>query len=584
MIQRICITIFMLVFALNLNAISRGEKEKITKEFLKDIKDINSMAHDDLLSRLAHHNQLSYNHSNEDSKDYLRSRFDQLAIFTWLTLIDLSGFDLENVPDFVSSMKELRILNISNNKIVSLPDDLSQLNNIEELNLSNNLFTDVPESLKNFTTLSLLDLSKNRISAIPSWLVQNKSIKKLIFSDNFIRSIPKEFKNWLSSGGDIVLSNDTFQKMGEGENIGLDDLQFLKRKQKEKKYFSANFNNKSLKSAVYKKNEKKYPHIDLDNLSEIRPKDLPEADLDGNEMISLFNKLSTSLNLESDDRPLYLDFYDITGFWIDDIDPITNKKCFQQVVFPLAKGFLKTIWNMPLSKGETASFILDENKLLLKNILAYILTKLNVKEDKGLIFLFMQHLVQAVINPLNSIEIIQPTLSELQKSDLHLIEDVKDRLLQFIVYKKELCFDSTLLNVDEKYQIPIRSYYKTSLNDDLGLYCQNIPTQIRIPIPTNDPFEGNPWSVLDSFLMKFTPHYLIECIIENTKKAIAENSFFTIEELAQFLKENDAMDDSNINYWEPYFTEDPFIDDNQSTLKEEGAQKALELLGIINVE
>ncbi|MDP1974614.1 MAG: hypothetical protein Q8K37_01445, partial [Alphaproteobacteria bacterium] len=344
------------------------------------------------------------------------------------------------------------------------------------------------------------------------------------------------------------------------------------------------FNNRSQKANLYKKIEKQQPHINLDALSEICLKELPESNLDGKAIISSLDRLLLTLNFETDAKPLYIDFYETTEFLNEDSDPITNKKCFQQIGFPLIRGFLKTIWDMPLSKGESISLISDNIKPLLKNIFAYILTKLNDDRNDKLAFLFMHQLIQAAIQPLNTLEILHPTLAELQKREIHLIEAIEEKLRQFIAYKKELCFDFTFLHIEDLYQIPIRIYYKTYLCEDLNISYQNTITQARLPMPMNDPFNGNPWAALEHFLAKFTPNYLITSIVENTKKNPEENHLFTIEEIALFLKDNDAWNSSDETYYEPYFTEDPFIVENQSTLTNKGAQKVLELLGVISTE
>ncbi|MDP1724378.1 MAG: hypothetical protein Q8L85_06720 [Alphaproteobacteria bacterium] len=580
MIQRICLTLFMLVFTLDVSALSREEKERITKEFLKDASE---SVRRNLSSHISFFEQLPLSSYSKEDKEFIKSHLDQLVTLTWLKELDLSGFELDSFPN-LSSMTELKVLKLSNNNIQNLPDYIGRLDSLRELNLFNNLFTEVPKNLKHLKHLHSLSLSNNKISIIPLWLIQETQIKQLGLKDNFIRNIPYEFRNWILLGGYIDVSGVALQKTSEGINLGLDDLEFLQKKQKEKKYSPANFNNKSLKSAIYQKIEKQNPHINLDNLSEIRTKDLPETSLEGNEMISLFNKLLEKLNLQNDNKPFYLDFYELTGFWPNDSDPITNKKRFQEIAFPFVIEFLKSVWDMPFSKTKISSFIIEENKLLFKKIFTYIITKLNLKENKDLVFSFMYQMIESVINPFNLLEIIHPTLLELQKRDLYLIEDIKDRLYQFIVYKKESCLDLALSNIDKNHQIPIKCYYKLSLNKDLGLSYQDIMPHIRLSIPANDPFEGNPWTIFDCFLMRFTPNYLIVSIIENTKKNKEENSLFTTKEIAQFLKENDEIDGSNPNYWEAYFTEDPFIDDNQSTLKEKGAQKVLELFSIINEE
>ena len=663
----------MLLFALDVSAVTQEEKKIITKEFLKDG---DSELEQELSSIILHHNMIPFGGYSQKSKEYIQSHLNQLGTLTWIEQLDLSGFNLDTFPDSLLSMKNLRKLNLSHNKINLLPNNIGQLdklkelvlyynnihslpesinnlenlerlaldknkitnlpnnieridklrelslsnnniqslpdsinnlknlarlylnenkitnlpNNIEGLNklehlsLSNNLLTSVPESLKNLNSLEYFNLSNNNIEIIPAWLSEKKRLKEIYAQNTLIQHIPHKFKNWILSGGTIKISGQRFVKTGEGDNLGFNDIQFFEKKRKKQKPLQEKFNNRLQKSALYKKIEKQHPHIDLDNLSEIRPKDLPESNLDGKTIIALLDRLLLTLNFETDAKPLYIDFYETTEFLNEDSDPISNKKCFQQIGFPLIKGFLKTIWDMPLSKGEAYSLIGNNIKPLLKNVFTYILTKLNDARNDNLSFLFMRQLIQIAIQPLNTLEILHPTLAELQKREILLIEKIEEKLRQFIAYKKELCFDFTFLYVEDFYQIPIRSYYKISLDNDLGLYYQGIPAQMRMPMPMNDPFEGNPWSVFDSFLMRFTPNYLITSIVENTKKSNEENHLFTIEEIALFLKDNDAWNSSDSTYYEPYFTEDPSIVENQSTLTNKGAQKVLELLGVISEE
>lgn len=99
--------------------------------------------------------------------------------------IDLSGQQLDKVPDYVFKQSNLVHLNLSNNHFTgALQAEVRHLSNLESLDLSNNQFTGVPAEIGQLTKLKVLDLSNNQLTGLPHELGNLKNLKTLDLRGN----------------------------------------------------------------------------------------------------------------------------------------------------------------------------------------------------------------------------------------------------------------------------------------------------------------------------------------------------------------------------------------------------------------
>ncbi|KAI3455369.1 hypothetical protein Pfo_012032 [Paulownia fortunei] len=126
-------------------------------------------------NRTGHVNALDLGSPN--STDYLQGEVrDSLLGLPYLTHLDLSlnDFKQEQVPKFISSIKNLEYLNLSNaNLRGTIPDQLGNLSKLQSLDLSENGYSLKANSLDwllGISTLQVLDLGGVDLSNVENWL------------------------------------------------------------------------------------------------------------------------------------------------------------------------------------------------------------------------------------------------------------------------------------------------------------------------------------------------------------------------------------------------------------------------------
>jgi hypothetical protein len=123
-----------------------------------------------------------------------------------ITVLDLSGLDLDSVPALVGMISGLEELDLSNNNIVVLPPFIADLENLISLDLSENKIVDFPMEVDNLDLITL-DLSNNLIEEFPSG-VNDLSVVNLDLSHNQISSLPDNIGNL--NVKNLDLSNNNF--------------------------------------------------------------------------------------------------------------------------------------------------------------------------------------------------------------------------------------------------------------------------------------------------------------------------------------------------------------------------------------
>jgi Leucine-rich repeat (LRR) protein len=106
-------------------------------------------------------------------------------------LLNLAGYDLENIPDSVNLLSNLNSLNLSFNKLGSIQDSVGLLSKLRYLNLAHNRITSVPISINSLPRLKYFNLSFNPIRSNPKSLLK---LAKQKFSRRYIWSgvVPDE--------------------------------------------------------------------------------------------------------------------------------------------------------------------------------------------------------------------------------------------------------------------------------------------------------------------------------------------------------------------------------------------------------
>jgi internalin A len=107
-----------------------------------------------------------------------------------LEYLEIESCGLEEVPSWVSSLRNLRYLSIRDNKISELPEWLGSLYKLRHLDLTSNKLEGLPEQVGDLPELLYLYLSDNDISRVPECLRNLTSIEMLLLDQNNIAELP----------------------------------------------------------------------------------------------------------------------------------------------------------------------------------------------------------------------------------------------------------------------------------------------------------------------------------------------------------------------------------------------------------
>lgn len=113
---------------------------------------------------------------------------------TWnngnLERLDLSDYNLTNIPNSISDFEYLIELNLDGNLITNLPESITELDSIKILRLNNNLLSKIPDDIGNLTSLEELYLSGNQLTYIPESIGDLQNLNKLFIRANQLTSLP----------------------------------------------------------------------------------------------------------------------------------------------------------------------------------------------------------------------------------------------------------------------------------------------------------------------------------------------------------------------------------------------------------
>lgn len=99
--------------------------------------------------------------------------------------MDLSGRNLERIPENVFSRTELESLDVSNNRLSgAIQAEIRHLRNLKVLNASDNQLTGIPAEIGQLVNLEVLDFSDNELTGLPYELGNLKNLRIFDISGN----------------------------------------------------------------------------------------------------------------------------------------------------------------------------------------------------------------------------------------------------------------------------------------------------------------------------------------------------------------------------------------------------------------
>ncbi|XP_071424029.1 PH domain leucine-rich repeat-containing protein phosphatase 2 isoform X1 [Pithys albifrons albifrons] len=116
-----------------------------------------------------------------------------------LSMVDLSCYSLEEVPEHLFYSQDIAYLNLRHNFMRSSGtgslDSLCRFSQLKSLNLSNNRLGEFPVSLCEISTLTELNISCNGLRYLPSQIGKLLNLQTFWLDGNFLTSLPEELGN-----------------------------------------------------------------------------------------------------------------------------------------------------------------------------------------------------------------------------------------------------------------------------------------------------------------------------------------------------------------------------------------------------
>ncbi|XP_030083534.1 PH domain leucine-rich repeat-containing protein phosphatase 2 isoform X1 [Serinus canaria] len=115
------------------------------------------------------------------------------------SMVDLSCYSLEEVPEHLFYSQDITYLNLRHNFMrtsgAGSLDSLCRFSQLKSLNLSHNRLGEFPESLCEISTLTELNISCNGLHYLPSQIGKLLNLQTFWLDGNFLTSLPEEMGN-----------------------------------------------------------------------------------------------------------------------------------------------------------------------------------------------------------------------------------------------------------------------------------------------------------------------------------------------------------------------------------------------------
>ncbi|XP_066259925.1 leucine-rich repeat-containing protein 40-like isoform X2 [Euwallacea similis] len=135
-----------------------------------------------------------------------------LLLADYLTELNLSTNQLNEIPAEVAKLSKLKFLDLSNNRLNDLPLDMDSMKHIRELVLFNNRFKKIPDCIFGMIGLEILMLNDNKLDEINiDGLQKLIRLATLSLSNNNISIVPPELGN-MSHLRSLELKGNSFRQ------------------------------------------------------------------------------------------------------------------------------------------------------------------------------------------------------------------------------------------------------------------------------------------------------------------------------------------------------------------------------------
>jgi Leucine-rich repeat (LRR) protein len=151
-----------------------------------------------------------------------------LAFPDKVTRLNLSGMNMESLPQEISLFKNLIYLNLRNNHFKIFPEELSKLQHLKVLDVGENLFSSLPQSLSSFESLEELFIDNERNLDFENSLEVIAAIPKLrILHLENNRELPTNFPLQKLQNVNSVFVNKSMLRYVPKEIYLMENLKFI---------------------------------------------------------------------------------------------------------------------------------------------------------------------------------------------------------------------------------------------------------------------------------------------------------------------------------------------------------------------
>jgi len=109
--------------------------------------------------------------------------------FTALKVLRITDNQLKTLPNSIGGLTSFEGLYARGNQLETLPETVGKLKSLKVLELYQNNLTTIPEAIGNLTNLELLDLHENQLTTLPNSIGDLKNLKKLRLHKNQLKNI-----------------------------------------------------------------------------------------------------------------------------------------------------------------------------------------------------------------------------------------------------------------------------------------------------------------------------------------------------------------------------------------------------------
>ena len=157
------------------------------------------------------------------------------AVLADCPLLDIVGFKSNRITEVPARAlnPNIRWLILTNNNIAKLPASIGKCSRMQKLMLAGNRLTELPVELSNCRNLSLLRISANRLSRFPQWLLSMPKLSWLAFSGNLFNVKPPitamplidhqelEMGHRLGEGASGIISKASWRSNHEAKEVAI---------------------------------------------------------------------------------------------------------------------------------------------------------------------------------------------------------------------------------------------------------------------------------------------------------------------------------------------------------------------------